>query len=103
MYPVLTKELSEAYYKAMSGFVIRIEFDTKRIGAGQNETISCEFRWVCAAAGEAILGDCTVIDFKCGVAMRRGVLISEINLTELESSNIGVWLCTSIVIGFPQA
>ena len=53
----------------MSGFVIRIEFDAKRIGAGQNETISCELCWVCALVGEAILGDCTVIDFECGVAM----------------------------------
>ena len=55
----------------MSSLVIRIDFDAKSIRVGQNETISCEFRWVCAVAGEAPLTDCTVIDFECGVAMPR--------------------------------
>ena len=81
MYPVLAKELSEAHCKAIAGLVIRIDFDAKSARVGQSETISCEFRWVCAAVGEAILGDCAVIDVECGIAMRR-VLISEIELTE---------------------
>ena len=71
MYPIHAKELSEAHCKAMSSLVIRIDFDAKSICVGQNETICCEFRWVCAVAGEAPLGDCTVIDFECGVAMPR--------------------------------
>jgi len=82
MYPVLAKTFSEAHCKAMTSFVISIDFDAKRIGAGQSERMSCEFRWVCAVAGEAILGDCAVIDYECGIEMRR-VLISEIDLTEL--------------------
>ena len=69
MYPTRAKELSEAHCKAIICVVIRIYFDAKSIRGGQNETISCEFRWVRAVAGEAPLGDCTVIDFKCGPAM----------------------------------
>ena len=64
MYPVVAKELSEAHCKAITSLVIRIDFDAKSIFVGQNEIISCEFRWVCATAGEAMLGDCTVIDFE---------------------------------------
>ena len=75
MYPICHKELSEAQCKAITGLVIRIDFDAKSICVSQNEAISCEFRWVCAVAGEAPLGDCTVIDFEYGVAMPR-VLIS---------------------------
>ena len=71
MYPTGAKELSEAHYKAITSLVIRIDFDAKSTCVGQNEIISCEFHWVCAAAGEATLGDCTVIDFECGVAMPR--------------------------------
>jgi len=82
MYPVLAKVLSKAYCKAIAGFIIRIEFDTKRISAGQNKTISCEFHWVCASAGEVIPSDCAVINFQCSVAMQC-VLIPEIDLTEL--------------------
>ena len=70
MYPVLAKELSEAHRKAMTSLVISVDFDAKSICVGQNETISCEFRWVCAAAGEATLSDCVVINFKCGIAMQ---------------------------------
>ena len=70
MYPVLAKELSESNHKAMTSLVISIDFDTKSICVGQNETISCEFCWVSAAIGEATLGDCAVIDFECGVAMQ---------------------------------
>ena len=69
MHPVLAKELPEAHCKAITGLVIRIDFDAKSIRDGQNETISCEFHWVCAAAGEAPLDDCTVIDFECSIAM----------------------------------
>ena len=69
MYPVLAEELSKAHCKAMTSLVIRIDFDTKSIRLGENNTISCEFRWVCAAVGEATLGDCAVIDFECDVAM----------------------------------
>ena len=83
--PVLAKELSEAHCEEITGFVIRIDLDAKRIGAGQNERISCELCWVCAFVGEAILGDFAVIDFERGVAMKR-VLISKIDLTELEST-----------------
>ena len=64
MYPVLAKELSEAHSKAMTGLIIRIHFDAKSIRGGQNKTISCEFRWVCAAVGEATLGDYAVINFE---------------------------------------
>ena len=64
MYPVLSKESSEAHCKAITSLVIRIDFDTKSVCVGQNETISCEFRWVCAAIGEATLGDCAVINFE---------------------------------------
>ena len=66
MYPVLSKELSEAHRKAMTGLVIRIDFDAKSIRVGQNKTILCEFRWVCTAVGEATPGDCAVIDFEYG-------------------------------------
>ena len=45
MYPVLAKELSKAHCKVITGLVIRIEFDAKRIGAGQNEHISLGMRW----------------------------------------------------------
>ena len=83
MYPALAKELSEAHCKAIIGFVIRIDFDAK-ISASQSDRISCEFLWVCIAEGEAPLGDCTVIDFECGLPIRH-VLISEIDLMELES------------------
>ena len=69
MYPISAKELSEAHCKAITGLVIRIDFDAKSICVGQNEIISCEFRWVCAVAGEAPLGDCTVIEFEYGIAM----------------------------------
>jgi len=82
MYPVLAKTLSEAHCKTMISLVIRIDFDAKRIGAGQSERIFCEFHWECAAVGEATLDDCPVIDVECGVAMKR-VMISEIDLTEL--------------------
>ena len=72
MYPTDTKILSEAYGKAITGLVIGIDFDAKSICVGQNETtISCESRWIRAVTGEASLGDCTVIDFECGVAMPR--------------------------------
>ena len=85
MYPVLSKELSEAHYKEKVGVATMIDFDAKRISAGENERISGEFRWVCSVADEAApLGDCAVIDFKCGLPIR--VLISEIDLTELKSS-----------------
>jgi len=70
MYPVLAKELSEAYSKAMTGLIIRIDFDAKSIRVGQNETILREFHWVRAVVGEATLGDCAVINFECSVAMR---------------------------------
>jgi len=70
MYPFLAKELSEADCEAMIGLVIGIDFDAKSIRVGQNETISCEFCWVCAAVGEPTLGDCAVIDFECGVVMQ---------------------------------
>ena len=70
MYPVLAQELSEAHRKAITSLVTRIDFDAKSICVGQNENISCEFRWVCAAVGEATLGDWTVIDFECGGATR---------------------------------
>ena len=83
--PVLAKELSEAHCEVITGFVVRIDFDAKRIGTGQNERISCEFCWVCALVGKTIPGDCAVIDFERGVAMKR-VLISKIDLTELEST-----------------
>ena len=69
MHPVLAKELPKAHCKAITRLVIRIDFDAKSIRDGQNETISCEFHWVCAVAGEAPLSDCTIIDFECGIAM----------------------------------
>ena len=69
MYPVLAKELPEAHCKTITGLIIRIDFDAKSIPVGQNKTISCEFCWVCTLACEAPFGDCTVIDFECGIAM----------------------------------
>ena len=53
----------------MTGLVIRIDLDAKSICVGQNEKISCEFRWVCAVTGETPLGDCTVIDFECDIVI----------------------------------
>ena len=52
MYPILAKTLSEAHGKVMISLVIRIDFDTKRISAGEIERI----------ADKTILGDCTVVD-----------------------------------------
>ena len=69
MYPIYCKELSKTHCKAITSLVIRIDFDAKIFRVGQNETISCEYRWVCAMAGEAPLGDCIVIDFVCSNAM----------------------------------
>jgi len=71
MYPDVSKELSEAHCKAMASLAIRIDSDAKRIHVGQNETISCEFSWVCTVVGEATASDCAVINFECRIVMRR--------------------------------
>jgi len=76
MYPVLAKELSEAHSKAMTGLVIRIDFDAKSILVGQNETIPGEFHWVRAAVGKATLSDYAVINFECSVAMRYALTLT---------------------------
>ena len=46
-----------------------IGFDTEGIGISECESIFREFGWICVAAGESILGDCTTIDFECDIAV----------------------------------
>ena len=70
MYPVVAKPVSKAHCKTIP-FILKIKYDV---------TISAGWSTGQVSSGETILGDHTVIDFECGVAMRR-VLISEKDAT----------------------